>query len=141
MEGSRGERGVSLIESIIVVGLVGLIFAAAVAAIHTSFNSVRQSGSTTADVVHSVAADARAALAYDSSAPSKFVNATWTVDSKTLATGCASTTPSCVQVTSSVSGSVLTLTAKNLTTNESSSEIVYLHQEATDPTSSAYNGA
>jgi Tfp pilus assembly protein PilV len=114
----RGERGVSLVETMVILGIIGILALVATIAIHTSAQAVTQTNQKVTDVVHAVANDARGAVAYDG-AGAKFQSATWTEEN--------------VKVVTTVTGTTLTVAGTDLSTNATYQESIPLVQEAVDP--------
>lgn len=115
------------------IAVLSLAVIMAVTMLHKIINAVPVSDTGVADVLQAVTTNARTAAAYDGS-PGTLRSTTWTLDSATFVAGCTGSTPTCAQVTTSISGSNLTVSVQNLTTNETQTALVPLHQEAADPT-------
>jgi type II secretory pathway pseudopilin PulG len=118
------ERGLTLIETVVMIAVIGIVAGLAAALIFQAVNGIRQTNGSVTDVVHGVANDARAAVVYDGSAAT-FKAATWTENN--------------IQVTTAVSGSVLTISGVDQTTKATYQEQIPLNQEALDPTSGYIN--
>lgn len=130
----QAQAGVTVVEGMIACAIVALVVVGVVTSAYYIGRAIPQSDSPLNDVARSVSTQARLMAAYDPTAAADITGSSWTVNSATNETGCTKSTPTCVQIATSVAGSMLTVTAQNMTTGESTSVITYLEQKAHDPT-------
>jgi prepilin-type N-terminal cleavage/methylation domain-containing protein len=114
----RDERGLSLVETMVALAIIGILVLAVTFGIHAAVSAVPQTDQNVTDVVHAVANDARAAVAYDGAA-AKFQNASWTEEG--------------VKIVVTATPSTLTIVGTDQTTKATYQEEIPLVQEAVDP--------